>query len=72
MASCLQKIPSGNESRARKEKMVKWIFQTIAKDRNWNTKQNEITSENKMKILFWLCPAKAKIDSHTKIITLFI
>ena len=34
MASCLQKIPSGNESRERKEKMMKWVFQTIAKDRN--------------------------------------
>ena len=35
MASCLQKIPSGNESRAWKEKMMKWrVFQTIAKDRD--------------------------------------
>ena len=31
MASCLQKIPSGNESRAEGE-MMKWVFQTIAKD----------------------------------------
>ena len=35
MASCLQKIPSGNESRARKEKMMKWVFETLAKDRDW-------------------------------------
>ena len=35
MASCLQKIPSGSASRARKEKMMKWVFQTIAKDRDW-------------------------------------
>ena len=35
MASCLQKIPSGIESRARKEKMMKWIFQTLTKDRDW-------------------------------------
>ena len=34
MASCLQKIPSGNESRARKEKKMKWVFQTIPKDRD--------------------------------------
>ena len=34
MASCLQKIPSRNESRAQKEKMKKWVFQTIAKDRD--------------------------------------
>ena len=32
MTSCLQKIPSGNESRARKEKMIKGVFQTLAKD----------------------------------------
>ena len=32
MASCLQKIPSGSESRAGKEKMIKWVFQTFAKD----------------------------------------
>ena len=32
MAGCLQKIPAGNGSRARKEKMMKWVFQTIAKD----------------------------------------
>ena len=35
MASCFQKIPSGNESRAVKEKMMKWVFQTIATDRDW-------------------------------------
>ena len=35
MASCLQKIPSGNESRARKEKMMKWVFQTLAIDHDW-------------------------------------
>ena len=34
MASYLQKIPSGNESRAQKEKMMKWVFKTIAKDRD--------------------------------------
>ena len=28
------KIPSGNESRARKEKVVKWVFQTLAIDRD--------------------------------------
>ena len=33
MASCLQKVSSGNESRAQKEKMMKRIFQTPAKDR---------------------------------------
>ena len=37
-----------------------------------NTKQNEITFENKMKILFWLFPAKAKTDSRTKIVILLI
>ena len=26
MVSCRQKIPAGNESRARKEKMMKWVF----------------------------------------------
>ena len=35
MASCLQKVPSGIEFRARKEKMMKWVFQTLAKDRDW-------------------------------------
>ena len=40
MASCLQKIPSGNESRARKEKMMKWVFQTLAKDRDWISKNS--------------------------------
>ena len=34
MASCFQKIPSGNESRAQKEKMMKWLLQTLAKDRD--------------------------------------
>ena len=34
MASCLQKIPSGNESRALKEKLIKWVFQILAKDRD--------------------------------------
>ena len=34
MASCLQKIPAGNESRARKEKKMKWVFQTLAIDRD--------------------------------------
>ena len=34
MASSLQKIPFRNESRARKEKMMKWVFQTIAIDRD--------------------------------------
>ena len=42
MASCLQNISSGNLSRARKEKMIKWVFQTLAKDRdrmrNYQTK----------------------------------
>ena len=28
MANCLQKIPSGNESCARKQKMMKRVFQT--------------------------------------------
>ena len=32
MASCLQKIHSGNESRARKKKMMKWVFQTLVID----------------------------------------
>ena len=30
MASWLQKISSGNESRSRNEKMMKWVFQTLA------------------------------------------
>ena len=34
MASWLQKISSGNESRARNEKMMKWVFQTLVKDRD--------------------------------------
>ena len=34
MATCLQKIPSVNESRAKKDKMMKWVFQTIAKNRD--------------------------------------
>ena len=34
MASRLQKIPSGNESLARKEKMMKWVSQTLAIDRD--------------------------------------
>ena len=37
MASCLQKIPSENESRARKEKMMKWVFETLAKDCDWKS-----------------------------------
>ena len=28
------KILSGNESRVRKEKIMKWVFQTLAKDRD--------------------------------------
>ena len=36
MASCLQKNPSGNESRVRKEKLMKWVFQTLEKDRELN------------------------------------
>ena len=35
MTSCLQKNPSGNESRTRKEKMTKWVFQTLAIDHDW-------------------------------------
>ena len=34
MAKKIQNIPSGNESRARKEKMMKWVFQTLPKDRD--------------------------------------
>ena len=30
----IKKIPSGNEYRARKEKMMNWVFQTLAKDRD--------------------------------------
>ena len=37
MASCLQKIPSRNESRVRKEKMMKCVFQTLAIDRDGTT-----------------------------------
>ena len=33
MANWLQKISCGNESRAGKGKMIKWVFQTLAKDR---------------------------------------
>ena len=33
-----QKIPSGNDSCPRKEKMVKWVFQTLAKDHDWESK----------------------------------
>ena len=29
------KIPSANESRARKEKMMKWVFQILTIDCNW-------------------------------------
>ena len=35
MGSWFQNISSGNESRARKEKMMKWVFQTLARDHNW-------------------------------------
>ena len=38
MASWLQNISSGNEHRARKEKMMKWVFQTFARDRDWKTR----------------------------------
>ena len=31
------KIPSGNESRAQKGKMMKWVFQTLAIDRDWKS-----------------------------------
>ena len=34
MPSWLQKISSGNESRAQKEKMMKWVFLTLTKDRD--------------------------------------
>ena len=34
MVSWLQKISSGNEYRARKEKMMNWVFQALAKDRD--------------------------------------
>ena len=30
MASCLQKITPENESRVRKEKIMKWVLQTLA------------------------------------------
>ena len=42
MASWLQKRSSGNESRARKEKMMKWVFQTLAKDRDWITFSKDV------------------------------
>ena len=35
IASWLLKISSGNESRVRKVKMVKWVLETLAKDRDW-------------------------------------
>ena len=42
MVRCLQKIPAGNESRARKEKMMKWVFQTLAIDRDWTSYEQDI------------------------------
>ena len=41
MVSYLQKIPAGNESRARKEKMLKWVFQ--ARDRSRLNKERIVT-----------------------------
>ena len=38
----IQKIPSGNEYRARKEKMMNWVFQTLAKDRDWTIETLEL------------------------------
>ena len=36
MASGLPKLLSGNESRARKEIMMRWVLQTFAIDPYWN------------------------------------
>ena len=47
MASCLQKIPSRNESRARKEKMMKWVFWNLVKDRDWMMKKLRYKYYNK-------------------------
>ena len=38
MASWFQETFSGNKSRAQKKKMMKWVFQTLAKDRDWKIK----------------------------------
>ena len=42
MVRCLQEVPAGNESRARKEKMMKWVFQTLAIDRDWTSYEQDI------------------------------
>ena len=40
MASWLKKISSGNGSRSLKEKIMKWVFQTLVKDCDWITLYN--------------------------------
>ena len=66
MASCLQKIPSGNESRARKEKMMKWVFQTLAIDRAWNN--YEIKRAESIKFLVVLLDENLTWEPHIKYI----
>ena len=48
MASYLQKTPSGNESHAGKEKMMKWVFRTLVKDRD-GTSCSSSSSESRKK-----------------------
>ena len=49
MASYLQKTPSGNESHAGKEKMMKWVFRTLVKDRNGTSCSSSSSSESRKK-----------------------
>ena len=49
MASYLQKTPSGNESHAGKEKMMKWVFRTLVKDRNGTSCSSSRSSESRKK-----------------------
>ena len=49
MASYLQKTPSGNESHAGKEKMMKWVFRTLVKDRDGTSCSSSSSSESRKK-----------------------
>ena len=49
MASYLQKTPSGNESHAGKEKMMKWVFRTLVKDRNGTSCSSSSSSSESRK-----------------------
>ena len=66
MASCLQKIPFGNKSRARNEKMMKWVFQAVAIDRDWIRKTDEILPDNYLLSKNQLINLEKQLDRNKK------